>query len=212
MPTSSPEVTAVRLLQPLGANSFPLEGEWERTNPIQFSHDWQGKNEDPQRQTEVRVLWSQRELYLHFHCRYRTIHVFPDAAPGGRRDALWDRDVAEVFLQPDRFGEKYYREFEISPNGQWLDLNITPRGLEHITSGMRSLVTLDEPHREWTASLAIPMSAVSLQFNPTQSWRANFFRCEGVDPQRFYSTWQPTYTPEPNFHVPEKFGTLQFQP
>ena len=61
--------------------------------------------------------------------------------PNGRRDELWDRDVAEVFLQPDRFGEKYYKEFEVSPNGQWLDLDITPQGLRHITSGMRSSVT-----------------------------------------------------------------------
>ena len=209
MPASNAEVTAVRLFPPPAANGCPQEDEWERANPIHFSHDWQGKNEDPDRGTEVRVLWSEHELYLRFHCQYRAIHVFPDG-PGGRRDSLWDRDVAEVFLQPDRFGEKYYKEFEVSPNGQWLDLNITPRGLEHITSGMRTLVALDEARHEWTACLAIPMSAVSSQFDPAQSWRVNFFRCEGADPERFYSAWQPTFTPEPNFHVPEKFGVLRF--
>ena len=212
MSASKAEVTAARLLRPLGANGFPVEEEWSRASPIRFSHDWRGRNEDSQRQTEVQVLWSERELYLRFRCRYRRVYVFSDASPGGRRDALWDRDVAEVFLQCDHFGEKYYKEFEVSPNGQWLDLNITPRGLEHITSGMRSLVTVDEPDNEWTAYLAIPMSAVSLQFNPSQPWRVNFFRCEGTDPERFYSAWQPTFTPVPNFHVPEKFGVLRFQP
>ena len=105
----------------------------------------------------------KHELYLRFRCRYRTIHVFPDADPNGRRDELWDRDVAEVFLQPDRFGEKYYKEFEVSPNGQWLDLDITPQGLRHITSGMRSSVRVDESKREWTADLAIPMGAITAQ-------------------------------------------------
>jgi alpha-galactosidase len=38
----------------------------------------------------------------------------------------------------------------------------------------------------------------------------NFFRCEGVAPNRFYSSWQPTRTPTPDFHVPEAFGTLRF--
>ena len=76
----------------------------------------------------MRLLWTEDELYLRFRCRYRAIYVFPDADPSGHRDELWERDVAEVFLQPDRFGEKYYKEFEVSPNGQWLDLDITPQG------------------------------------------------------------------------------------
>ena len=201
---------AVRLSQPAGANGFPVEGQWERAAPICFSRDWQGKNEDPLRQTEARVLWGANELYLRFCCRYRTIYVFPDADANGRRDGLWDRDVAEVFLQPDRFGEKYYKEFEISPNGQWLDLDITPHGLRHIASGMRSSVTVDESQGDWTAELAIPMSAITERFDPAQPWRANFFRCEGIDPHRFYGAWQPTGTPQPNFHVPGVFGTLRF--
>ena len=184
--------------------------EWERANAIRFSHDWRGKNADPQRQTEVRILFSESELYLRFHCRCRTIHVFPDSDPKGRRDELWDRDVVEVFLQPQRLGEKYYKEFEVSPNGQWLDLNITPEGLQHITSGMRSSVKLDESKRVWVAEIAIPLGVLTPRFDPEQTWRVNFFRCEGIDPHRFYSAWQPTGTPTPNFHVPESFGALRF--
>jgi alpha-galactosidase len=210
LPASISEVTAVRLRQHAGANGFPLDGDWERAIPVRFCHDWQGKSEDPQRQTEVRVLWSESELYLRFRCLYRSIDVHRDADPNGRRDYLWERDVAEVFLQPDRFGEKYYKEFEVSPNGQWLDLDITPQGLRHIASGMKSSVDLDESKREWTADLALPMEALTTGFDPERSWRVNFFRCEGIDEQRFYSAWQPTGTPQPNFHVPNKFGTLHF--
>src|SRR5271165_5081311 len=204
------EVTAVRLSQQVDANGFPVGGEWERPTPISFSHDWQGKNEDLQRRTEVRVLWSDAEIYLRVCCSYLAIHVFEDGGDHGRRDGLWDRDVAEVFLQPDRFGEKYYKEFEVSPYGQWLDLDITPQGLSHIGSGMRSKVHIDEDSKVWSATLAIPMAALSSHFDPAQAWRVNFFRCEGIDPDRFYSAWQPTGTPEPNFHVPDNFGTLRF--
>jgi alpha-galactosidase len=69
---------------------------------------------------------------------------------------------------------------------------------------------VDESRREWTAQLAIPISAITEQFDPAQLWRVNFFRCEGIDPQRFYGAWQPTGTPRPNFHVPGVFGTLRF--
>jgi hypothetical protein len=210
LPLFSREIIAVHLSQPVGANGFPVEGELERATPICFCHDWQGQNEDPLRQTEVRALWGEDDLYLRFCCRYRTIYVFPNADANGRRDKLWDRDVAEVFLQPDRFGDKYYKEFEVSPNGWWLDLDITPEGLRHVTSGMRSSVTVDHFRREWIADLAIPVSAITEQFDHAQPWRVNFFRCEGTAPSRFYGAWQPTGTPAPNFHVPQKFGWLRF--
>jgi len=38
----------------------------------------------------------------------------------------------------------------------------------------------------------------------------NFYRVEGAAEPRFYSAWQPTGTPAPNFHVPEAFGELVF--
>jgi len=190
---------------------FPTPGDWNGAEPVAFCHDWQGRNLDPQRETEVRLLWSADRLFIRFQCRFRTLDVFPDADPNRRRDVLWDRDVAEVFLQPDRFGEKYYKEFEVSPNGVWLDLDISPQGLTHINSGMRSRVAVDETARIWSAELAIPTKALTSNFDPSQPWRVNFFRCEGLDPQRFYSAWQPTETAEPNFHVPQKFGWLKFE-
>jgi len=55
--------------------------EWEFAHPITFSADWQGKNSDPQHQTEVRILWSAETLYLRFVCRYKSISVFSDSDP-----------------------------------------------------------------------------------------------------------------------------------
>ena len=208
MPAAAAEVASFRLTNLAG--DFPSPSEWNRAEPVAFCHDWQGRNPDPRRETEVRLLWSEDSLFVRFACRYRTLDVFQDADPNGRRDQLWDRDVAEVFLQPDRFGEKFYKEFEVSPNGMWLDLDISPQGLAHIASGMRSRVVLDEKASAWIAELTIPMSAITSNFDPAQPWRVNFFRCEGLDPQRFYSAWQPTETSEPNFHVPQKFGWLRF--
>ena len=51
---------------------------------------------------------------MRFACRYRELYVFEDSDSDGRRDHLWDRDVAEAFLQPDPPRERYYREFEVS--------------------------------------------------------------------------------------------------
>jgi alpha-galactosidase len=184
--------------------------EWQAAQPLAFCSDWQGKEPDPGRETQVRLLWSDTTLYLRFECHYRELHVFSDSDPNGRRDHLWDRDVAEAFLQPDPSRERYYREFEVSPNGMWIDLDIFPGGRADLRSGLRRSVVLDEKARTWTAELAIPMKALTSTFDPQAVWRANFYRVEGKSEPRSYLAWRPTGTPEPNFHVPSAFGKLRF--
>jgi alpha-galactosidase len=186
--------------------------EWQTAAPVAFSSDWQGKNPDPGRQTEVRLLWSADTLYLRFVCRYRTLHVFRDSDPNGRRDQLWDGDVAEVFLQPDPSRARYYKEFEVAPNGMWIDLDVSPGPLADLKSGLQRSVWLDQSGKTWAAELAIPMRALTPEFDPHAVWRVNFYRVEGPSEPRAYLAWRSTNTPEPNFHVPSAFGTLRFAP
>jgi alpha-galactosidase len=183
---------------------------WQTAIPIAFSSDWQGKNADPGRETKVRVLWSRQYLYLRFECRYREFFVFEDSDPNGRRDHLWDRDVAEAFLQPDPSRERFYKEFEVSPNGMWVDLDIFPGGLADLKSGLQRSVVADEKSYTWTAELAIPIKSLTTNFDPKAIWGANFYRVEGTKEPRAYLAWQATHTPQPNFHVPSAFGKLRF--
>ncbi len=184
--------------------------EWQNASPITFDSDWQGKNADRGRETEVRVLWSRQNLYLRFVCQYRELFMFDDSDPNGRRDHLWDRDVAEAFLQPDPSRERFYKEFEVSPNGMWVDLDIFPGGLADLKSDLQRSVARDEKSRVWTAVLAIPMKSLIANFSPSAVWRVNFYRVEGKSEPRAYLAWQPTNTPQPNFHVPKAFGKLRF--
>lgn len=207
----SETVEAARLTGPLDAQGFPSEMAWQSTNAIAFDNDWQDKNPDPRRKTEVRLLWAKGALYLRFCADYRTITVFADAEPSGRRDELWNRDVAEVFLQPDGWELRHYTEFEVSPNGFWIDLDIAPGGKRNLESGLKRRVKIDEKSKRWIAELALPMRSLTDRFDPSASWRVNFFRVEGASEPRFYAAWQPTGTPTPNFHVPERFGKLVFK-
>jgi len=184
---------------------------WEQAIPLVFSADWRGQNPEPDRETRVRLLWSSRHLYMRFECRYRELTVFPDSDANGRRDHLWDRDVAEAFLQPDSAHPRFYKEFEVSPNGMWIDLDISPKGLADLKSGLQRSVAIDDQQSVWTAELAIHLRSVADPFDPHQPWRANFYRVEGPQEPRSYLAWSPTHTKQPNFHVPEAFGFLQFE-
>jgi translocator protein len=206
-----PTAYALRLNEQLGAEAFPPASSWEKAPVIRFDRDWQGENSDPQRATEIRLLWTSEILFLRFQCNYKNIFVFPDARADGWRDGLWDRDVAETFLQPDSSDSLVYREFEVSPNGYWIDLAVSHGKIAELHSGLHRRVVLDEKANTWTAEMAIPMKYLTTHFDPRLPWRANFYRIEGEKEPRFYSAWSPTYSPKPNFHVPAAFGTLLFR-
>jgi alpha-galactosidase len=202
--------TAERLTQPLDPAGFPTHVAWQTAAPLVFDHDWKGQNGDPQRSTEVRLLWLPETLFLRFTARYRDLTVFEDSDANGRRDHLWDRDVVEVFLQRDASDPGIYKEFEISPNGMWIDLDVNHGALSNPRSGLVRRATISAGEKIWVAELAIPMKALTAAFDPRKSWRVNFFRIEGPAEPRFYSAWNPTGTPEPSFHVPEAFAPLIF--
>jgi alpha-galactosidase len=185
--------------------------EWQQAQPALFCTDWQGKNSDAGRETSVRALWTPDTLYLRFECRYRELFLFADADPDGRRDHLWDRDVAEAFLQPEPWRGHFYKEFEVSPNGYWIDLDITPTEGINLKSGLRRSVMQDAKAKTWAAELAIPMSALTGKFDARAEWRVNFYRVEGPAEPRAYLAWRPTHTAEPNFHVPAAFGWMRFE-
>jgi hypothetical protein len=206
------KAVAVRMTELPDAEGFPRPSSWELAVPLRFNADWQGKNADPERETEVRLLWTPETLYLRFRAKYRAITVFPDAGPDGRRDKLWDRDVAEVFLQPDPSQLRRYKEFEVSPNGFWIDLDIVPGQKHDLKSGLRRRVIMNEAAKTWVAELALPMNCLADHFDSAARWKVNFYRIEGSGELRFYSAWRPTRTPAPNFHAPEAFGELAFAP
>jgi hypothetical protein len=128
---------------------------------------------------------------------------------------LWDRDVCEVFLAPNPANPSQYFEFETAPTGEWLDLGITvtPTGREtdwNFASGFTTAAKLE--HDQLTISMRIPWSEAIPKPKTGDLWRVNLFRCVGPEAPERYLAWLPTRTPEPNFHIPEAFGTLIFNP
>src|SRR5260370_29372553 len=77
---------AVRMLELLDADGFPSSSSCEVSGPLRFNADSQGKNADPERETEVRLLGTPEAIFVRFQAKNRSITVFPNAEPSGRRD------------------------------------------------------------------------------------------------------------------------------
>jgi hypothetical protein len=202
-------IIASKLKTSLLEEGLPNPSEWAEASSICFCQDWCGSNEDPQRKTQVRILWSFDSLFIQFQCRYSELFVYEDT--NNRRDQLWLRDVAEAFIQTGADENGNYQEFEISPNGDWLDLDIAPDRKTHLSWNIKSRVMVNPKTKIWTAEMAIPMSKLAPAFHPSEIWKINLFRIEGSEPNRFYSAWQPTHTAKANFHVPACFAELCFR-
>ena len=167
----------------------------------------------PGHRTEIRTRWTGRNLYVLFICPYDKLYLKPDPVTGTETNKLWDWDVAEVFIGSDFDNITRYKEFEISPQGEWVDLDIDrkhplPGGGVSWNSGFHFKTRIDAPRKTWYGEMQIPFESISsAPPQPGQKFRVNFYRIEGPPPDRLELSWQPTHSR--SFHVPESFGTLE---
>ena len=203
------------LLIPFAAGNLAFSdldhAAWSRAAVAQLTHYWSGDVAPPERQAEARLLWTPDALAVRFVCQQSEplqVNETPDLSR--KTMQLWNQDVCEIFVAPDS-PERYF-EFEASPLGEWVDLAISfkPGGREtdfEFHSGMSAAAIVDVD--QITVAIQIPWSEFLPKPAKGDAWRVNLFRCVGVGDER-YLAWQPTYAAEPNFHVPEVFGWLEF--
>ena len=214
-PTASFSVPHVSQAQEL--NTDPHSPTWSHASSTWIGRDCTHQIDYPKLKTEVRGFWTDSDLYLLFISPYDELNLWLPADNTKDRLNLWDRDVVELFLGDDWENIKHYREFEIAPTGDWVDLAID---LEHESygaawnSGWQRQGRIDEKKHIWYAAARVPLRSVSEKPVMTGTkWRANLYRIDGLGPdsQRRFMCWQPTcvVNRDPN-HVPEHFGTLLF--
>ena len=186
---------------------------WTRAQPIQIARHWCGEAAPASRHAEARIIWSDESLGVRFVCNQKEpLIVNSNPRLDQKTIGLWDRDVCEIFIAPDAVNPNRYFEFEAAPTGEWVDLAVnltsTEREIDRaFYSGMTVAARVAQD--QVTVSMRIPWSDSIPKPAMGAEWRVNLFRCVGTGIQR-YLAWQPTYSPEPNFHVPEAFGWLTF--
>ena len=207
-------VEALRAEKDLAAGDFD-DPAWARPRGAQIARYWSGEDAPTGRRAEARALWHEHALLVRFDCR-QSEPLVVSAAPRLDRKTigLWDRDVCEIFITPEQDSIRHYFEFEVAPTGEWIDLRLTmrPQGREtdwHFHSGVNAAARVRQD--SITLGLRIPWKHMGRPPREGSRWRCNLFRCVGRDPTRGYLAWQPTYTPEPSFHVPDKFGWMAFK-
>ena len=105
------------------------------------------------------------------------------------------------------------REFEVSPQGEWIDLDIDLANPHHEdgwvwNSGFAVAARIDLAKKIWYGVMGIPFAALDDRSSAAgKTFRINLFRSQGPPPNRIHVLWRPTMSD--TFHVPEHFGLLR---
>lgn len=189
---------------------------WTQAEWVRFDHDMSGHPRFPQAETRVASLWTPTHVYFAFRCGFATLNVYEGEDPGRERWELWNRDVVEVFMNPEPERVRHYFEFEVAPNNQWIDLEINldedPFNNAAWDSTFEHATRLDAPKGVWGCEMRIPVASMNVrEVRPQAEWRINFYRADGPgdDTQRRFLAWS-TIPQGRSFHVPTSFGIIRF--
>ena len=166
----------------------------------------------PRFSTTARLLYDAERLYVAFECE--DSRILADMTE--RDDPIFDEEVVEIFIDPDSDLVNYY-EFEVSPHNVIFDAVVrNPSGVKceldatWDCEGLRTAVSRAAGDSgSWAVEMAIPFAALNGAPHAGDRWRMNLYRIERL-PDEEYICWSPTMADPANFHVPARFGTIEF--
>jgi hypothetical protein len=206
------QIESKKAARDVSADTNPNSDFWRGVPPVFAERNTSGEPL-PAYRTEVRSRWTGGNLYILFISPYEELYLKPDPKTDVETNRLWEWDVAEAFIGSDFQHIRRYKEFEISPQAEWVDLDIDLDSPRHEdgwkwNSGFQAAARIDRATKTWYGFMRIPYA--SLDARPAaagNTLRINFFRCQGPGPDRKLIVWQPTH--RRTFHVPEAFGTIK---
>ncbi len=180
----------------------------------------------PQVGGEARLFWNDAGLYVAIEIADADVRGgFP---PDAVDPHLWERDTAEIMLDPDGDGDnEAYFEIQVNPQGLVFDSRFdaynAPRGgpdgpfghedwKSEVEVGVRVLGTLDDASDRdegYVVELRLPWSSlVGVRRSPPAAgdeWRVNFYAMQ----DNGGSAWSPILG-RGNFHRASRFGRIRF--
>ena len=197
----------------LASNADPASDEWVDAPRVVAARNYLGEP-IPGRPTEIRSRWTGRHIYLLYICPYDELNLKPNPTTTEETPQLWDWDVAEAFIGSDFERIVRYKEFQVSPQGEWVDLDIdreNPGGPGMgWNSGMTVNARIDVQAKIWYGVMRIPFAAIDTRVpEKGRELRIGLYRIACVEGSKRFYAWRPTG--RTTFHEPKAFGTLRLR-
>lgn len=167
--------------------------------------------------TQVGVEWNEHSLFVFFRGRFEKLRFETnrtDEMLQKKTHRLWElSDVFEVFIGPRATERRMYKEFQVAPDGRWLDIDVfnalgTSNHMWY--SGFKAKSFVDEEMKIWSSILELPWHCFGASYDNESEWDVNFYRASGNAHGDELLAWSPPGTGPRCFHRPEHFGKIQF--
>ena len=151
----------------------PDAAPWKGITGIFMDHGPKG-DPVPGHRTEVRSRWTKDNVYFLYICPYQELHLHPNPKPDKRNQPALGLGRGGSFHRHEFPNIHRYKEFEMSPQGEWVDLDIdsTKMGNDNAwlwNSGFEVKARIDERRRSGTAKCAFPSRASTIVRRPRAS-------------------------------------------
>lgn len=212
-PGPSPSGARTAKAAALGSEVVALDGvldepAWSRAKAVEFSSDWKGNATSVP--TRVRFLWSESGLFAGFELEAAGFNTDTSKPTDRDRARLYQEDCVELFIAPDSKRRQRYFEIEVGPHGHFLDLRVDRSAKQEDVAWSSGLVVgtkRDLAARRGVIEVRLGAPEIKAALRSGAELGLAIYRMEGKA-ERKYLAWSPTLTDKPNFHVPERFGTL----
>lgn len=187
---------------------------WSGIEPLVIDRNILGGPE-PEIKSEARSRWTKENIYFLFSGPFESQVLKPDPDTKKETFRLWQWDDFELYIGADFEHINLYREFEVSPQSEFLDLNINSEVAmaghndERLwDSGFTVKAKVDKVNKVWYAELCIPLASFDKREPKAgNEFRVNIYRLQGPQDNRDFLAWRPTGFFNP--HHPEVFGILR---
>ena len=175
--------------------------------------------------TEAKLLYDEKFVYVIFNVADRYIRAVREKL----NDSVCMDSCVEFFFTPNTEISSGYFNIETNCIGTMLlfhqiSINekriiVKPSDAERIKrytslNGPISKVIIAPVN--WTLQYCVPIDMLKKYTQvetpaPGVTWQANFYKCADETSHPHWLTWSPVKLPEPDFHQPIFFGTLEFE-
>lgn len=174
---------------------------------------WPGYPYKPE--VQFSIAHSSECIFLKYYVTESSIR----AAAGSINGNVWEDACVEFFIS---FDDRGYYNLEFNCIGTALTgfgkekgsrVRLEETLIRKIKYGSY-ISNMDEQQVHWELTVAVPLELFAHHDFSSLSGkqcRANFYKCGDALPRPHFVAWSNIESPQPNFHLPQFFGTLLFE-
>ncbi len=205
-----------------------IDANWEKSpwqsivsNALSY---YMGEKPEHLPNVEFKIAYDEENIFVIFKAKDKNVRAVAKEFHG----AVWEDSCVEFFFAPASDASEGYFNVEINCGGTMLlNFQKEPRkNMICLPTEVCEKVEIAATHpkivdpeikeeHEWILEYRLPLSVLE-GYRPIVKpesgviWRANFYKCADMTSTPHWLTWSFINKPQPEFHVPEAFGVIEF--